>query len=82
MICAQLKPAVSGLEQEFPGQVKAQNVDATTPEARQAIQDLGFQSHGLVVRSTGGAVLFKEPDHTVRMDDVRQALAGMLKPNS
>jgi hypothetical protein len=79
MVCAKLKPAVSGLEGEFPGQVKANNVDATTPEAKQAIQELGFKSHGLVIRSADGKVLFKQPDHTVNLDDARKAITGILK---
>jgi len=79
MVCAKLKPAVSGLEGEFPGQVKALNVDATTPEAKKAIQELGFKSHGLVIRSSDGKVLFKQPDHTVNLDDARKAITGILK---
>ena len=79
MICAKLKPAVSGLEQEFPGEVKAQNVDASAPEARKAIQELGFKSHGLVIRSAAGKVLHKQPDHAVKIDDARKALAEILK---
>jgi hypothetical protein len=82
MICAKLKPAVSGLEGEFPGQVKAQNVDATSPEAKKAILELGFKSHGLVIRSSDGKVLFKQPDHTVNLDDARRAITGILKPQN
>jgi hypothetical protein len=78
MICAQLKPAVSGLEQEFPGKVKAENVDASGEEARKAIKDLGFKNHGLVVRDAKGQVLHKEPDHTVDMDAVRNAIKAIL----
>jgi hypothetical protein len=79
MICARVKPAVSGLEQEFPGKVTAHNVDATTPEARQAIRDLGFKSHGIVIRSTDGKVLWKQPDHTVQIEDVKKALHEILQ---
>jgi len=79
MICARVKPAVSGLEQEFPGKVTAHNVDATTPEAREAIRDLGFKSHGIVIRSTDGKVLWKEPDHTVQMENVKKALHEILR---
>jgi hypothetical protein len=82
MVCAKLKPAVSGLAEEFPGQVRAQNVDATTPEAKKAIQELGFKSHGLVIRSADGKVLFKQPDHTVNLDDARKAISGILKQQS
>jgi hypothetical protein len=80
MICAKLQPAVSGLEKEFPGQVRARNVDASTPDAKKAIQELGFKSHGLVIRSADGKVLHKQPDHTVNIDDARKALAEILKP--
>jgi hypothetical protein len=65
---------VSGLEEAFPGRVKAQNLDATTPEAKAVIAEMGFNNHGIVVRSPEGEVLFKQPDHDVNMDDVRQAV--------
>jgi hypothetical protein len=79
MICAKLKPAVSGLELEFPGRVKAQNLDATGEEAKKVIKELGFQSHGLVIRSADGKVLHKEADHTVDMDKVKAAIRGLVK---
>ena len=71
---------MSGLEQEFKGRVRAQNLDATTPENAKIVQALGFESHGLVIRSADGKVLWKEADHTVRMDDVRRELDRLLKP--
>ena len=74
MVCARLKPAVSGLAQRFPGKVTAQNVDASTPEAKKDVQDLGFISHGLVIRSTDGKVLWKQPDHTVKVEEAREEL--------
>jgi len=80
MICAKLKPAVSGLEQRFPGKVEARNIPADEPEARAAIRELGFKSHGLVVRSADGAALWKQADHTVRMDEVEEALRDILGP--
>lgn len=78
MICARVKPAVSGLEQEFPGKVTAHNVDATTPQAREALQDLGFKSHGIVIRSTDGKALWQQADHTVRMESVKKAVHEIL----
>lgn len=78
MICAKAKPAVSGLEAEFPGKVVAKNVDATTPEAKKDVEELGFKSHGLVVRSADGEVLFKQADHTVDMEKVRAKLKELL----
>ena len=72
-------PAVSGLEQEFPGKVKARNIDATTSEALETVKKLGFKSHGLVIRSADGTVLWKEPDHQVKIEDVRKALHDLVK---
>lgn len=79
MVCAKVKPAVSGLEGEFPGQVKAENVDASGEEAQKAIKALGFQHHGLVIRSADGKVLHKEADHTVDMEAVRKTIRGLLE---
>jgi hypothetical protein len=70
---------VSGLENEFPGKVKALNVDATIPESVEAIKHLGFTNHGLVIRSSKGKVLWKEADHAVKMEDVRAAIQELLK---
>ena len=70
---------MSGLEQAFPGKVSANNVDAATPDARKAIKDLGFRSHGLVVRAKDGRVLLKQPDHTVDIEAVKRALTTMLQ---
>ena len=78
MVCAKLKPAVSGFEQEFPGKVKAVNVDASTEEARKAIKELGFKNHGLVIRSSKGEVLHKQPDHSVDIDAARKAIQEIL----
>ncbi|MDP6932563.1 MAG: hypothetical protein QGG40_06575 [Myxococcota bacterium] len=71
---------MSGFEQEFPEQVRIANIDATTPESKTAVAALGFQSHGLVVRSAGGEELFKQADHSVNVDEVRAALQGMSSP--
>jgi hypothetical protein len=78
MVCAQVMPAVSGLADDFPGKVTTHNVDAFSPEARAAIRDLGFKSHGIVIRSLSGQVLWKEADHTVQIGDVRKALNEIL----
>jgi len=64
--------------EEFPGKVKAENVDATRPGAAKAIKELGFKNHGLVIRAQNGKVLWKQPDHQVKMEDVRAALKKRL----
>jgi len=35
-----------------------------------------------VVRSADGAVLFKQPDHEVNMDEVREAIGRLLAERS
>lgn len=77
-MCAKLKPAVSGLETAFPGKVIAHNINASTPEAKAACKDLGFKSHGLVVRSAAGKVLLKRADHGVEIEEVEQRLREIL----
>jgi hypothetical protein len=78
MVCAKVQPAVSGLEQEFPGKVKARNVASNSEEGKKAVAELGFKSHGLVIRGEDGKALWKQADHTVNMDDVRKELKELL----
>ena len=70
---------MSGLEQEYKGKVQAQNIDATTEDNKKIVRSLGFKTHGLVIRSAKKDVLFKQPDHKVKMDEVRKELASLLK---
>jgi len=69
---------VSGLEAEYKGKVRGENLDATTPENKKIVRSLGFDNHGLVIRSSDGKVLWKQPDHEVDMDDVRKELNRLL----
>ncbi len=70
--------AVSELGEENVGKIIVENVDATTPEASQIVQDLGFTNHGIVIRSGDGELLFSQPDHQVVMDEVRAKLDELL----
>jgi hypothetical protein len=69
---------VSGLEAEYKGKVRGENLDATTPDNKKIVRSLGFDNHGLVIRSSDGKVLWKQPDHEVDMDDVRKELNRLL----
>jgi hypothetical protein len=80
MVCARTMPAVSGLEQEFPGRVTARNVSAAPPESAAVVRSLGFKSHGLVIRGPDGKVLWKQADHEVNVEDARVALRRLLRP--
>jgi hypothetical protein len=66
------------LEQEYKGRVRGENLDAATAENKKVVQSLGFENHGLVIRSADGKVLWKQPDHEVRMADVRRELDRLL----
>lgn len=79
MVCAKLLPAVSGLETEFPGKVVGRNVKASEQEGVDSIKELGFKSHGIVIRDDSGKALWKQADHLVNMDDVRKALKELLE---
>ena len=70
---------MSGLENEYPDKVVTQNVDATTPESKQICKDLGFANHGLVIRNAQDNVLWKQPDHDVKIEDVRVALDELVE---
>ena len=70
---------MSGLDKDYAGKVHGQNLDATTEENAKVVKELGFQSHGLVIRSADGKVLWKQPDHEVKMDDARKELDTLLK---
>jgi len=69
---------VSGLEQEYKGRVRGQNLDATTEENKKIVRSLGFENHGMVIRSADGKVLWKQPDHDVNVEDMRRELAELL----
>ena len=71
---------MGGLEQAYPGTVTARTVDATTPEGRAAAKEFGWKTHGLAIRATGGEALWSQPDHKVRIEDVREALSRTLAP--
>ena len=69
---------MSGLGEEYKGKVRGENLDATTPENTRIVKSLGFDNHGLVIRSADGKVLWKEPDHEVNMEDVCRELDKLL----
>ena len=70
---------MSGLEQEYKGKVSGQNLDATIEENQKIAKALGFETRGLVIRSSDGKVLWKQPDHEVKMEDVRREFDRLLK---
>jgi hypothetical protein len=76
--CSHAQTGVATLEQEFPGKVTVESLDANSPEAAEMTKRLGFKEHGLVIRSHRGAVLYKATDHKLEMDEVREQLKTQL----
>ena len=70
---------MSGLEEEFPGQVKAANVDSSTPEGLAVVEELGWTDHGMVIRSPEGEIIWSQADHHVDLDDAREFLRKTLE---
>ena len=70
---------MSELDQDFQGSIVASNVDATTPESQEIVKQLGFNNHGLVIRSPEGETLWKQPDHEVVVAEVRTALEELTQ---
>ena len=75
-----MKVAVSDLEKEFPGDVKAVNLNAREEESQKVIKEQGFQTHGLIIRYANDEVVWKQADHKVKMDDVRAEIRKLLGP--
>ena len=71
---------MSGLDKDYAGKVHGQNLDATTEENEKVVKELGFSSHGLVIRSADGKVVWKQPDHKSRSRTcARSSTAGRMK---
>ena len=58
--------------------MNVENVNAKTPDSKRVVKDLGFVNHGLVIRDGAGKVLFKQADHSVEMQDVRNAIKNLV----
>jgi len=77
-VCERARPAVAALEHEFSGKVTASAVDATSPEGTRALDVLGLDRHGLVIRSPRGYVLWKQPGRDVDLQEVRHELHALV----
>jgi thiol-disulfide isomerase/thioredoxin len=76
--CNSVKPDIQALAQEFPGRVEVALVSAEEEEAREDVRRLEFKTQGLVVRDFRGAVLIKQADHGVNLEEVRATLKQAL----
>ena len=74
-----MKTAVSGLEKEFPGEVKSENLNAREPDSQKVIKEQGFTTHGLLIRNAKDEVVWKQADHKVKMKAVRAEIRKLLR---
>jgi hypothetical protein len=70
--------AVSEMNEQYGDKVVATNLDATTDENVKICQDLGFKNHGMVIRDSAGTTLWSQPDHEVKVEDVRAKLDELV----
>lgn len=68
---------MSELPAEFGDRVKVELIENTAPGAEEAIRAQGFTSHGLVIRQ-GDRIVFRAADHSLRMEEAREAIARAL----
>ena len=74
-----MQTAVSGFNAEFEGRIVILNTDATIEDSKREVAELGFNNHGLVIRSPQGEVLWSQPDHEVNIEQVRAQIGEILK---
>jgi hypothetical protein len=73
-----VQSAVRGYDAKYEDRVKAQNLDATTPQNAEICKRLGFANHGLVIRSMDGEDLWSQPDHEVKLPEVAAKIEELL----
>lgn len=76
--CTQATSSVASLEKEFPGKVRTESRDVSSPGEAKMVRLLGFKDHGLVIRARNGAVLYKDAGHELKLDVVRQQIRDLL----
>ena len=67
------RAAVSGLTNEFHGQVTVRTVPHLAPEAKAAVERFQWASHGLVIRR-GSRIVYTASDHRANGYDAHVAL--------
>jgi thiol-disulfide isomerase/thioredoxin len=77
--CSAMAPKVEELEREFPGRVRAHNLDATAPENEARMRRFGFTSHGIAIESADGVLLWQQSAHRVNIADAQAALRRLLR---
>lgn len=75
---AQMIADVAALEREFPGQVVARSIDASTPDAQRDLTKLEIGTSGIAVRNSNSVMVFKQGGSSLDMKAVREAIREAL----
>ena len=70
---------MSELGKKYEKRVTVENLDATNKENAPKQRELGFMSHGLVIRDKEHKIVFKQADHTVKEAEVAAFVAKYFK---
>jgi len=76
-VCDNTRALVNKLPEEFHGHVKVRTVQSLAPEAKEAVANLKWNSHGLVI-TRGRKVVYSAADHRANGYDAHVALRQMM----
>lgn len=69
---------MNGLDTEYEQSLTCEVLDATTPDNKAKIQELGFKTHGMVFYDDEGTLLKKMDGHLMQEPKIRQAVKEVL----
>jgi hypothetical protein len=75
---ARMLADVAALEKEFPGQVTARSIDASSPDAQRDLTALEIGTSGIAVRNSNSVMIFKQGGSALDMVRVKEAIRGAL----
>lgn len=76
-VCDATRAQVNRFPDEFHGQVSVRTVQSLAPEAKQAAENLKWQSHGLVI-TRGRKIVYSAADHRANSYDAHVALRQLM----
>lgn len=78
-VCEDIRVEVGKMPRSFSDRLQTRSVAVEGPEEVEEMTSFGFASHGMVVRSGDGAVLWKRGDDRLDLDEARVALIELIQ---
>jgi hypothetical protein len=69
---------VNGLEKEYDGVLKVEELQATTPESKKLIDQYGLTTHGMLIFDKHEALAKKLDGHFLDEPEIRDAVASVI----